>query len=131
MVGKVDMVVGKLDMVVGKEDMVVGKVDMVVSKEDMVVGKVDMVVGKVVNKAKGVERLHQKAGCALMSRIVTGAGLKRRNILKTRSLRLRISYVSADAYSSLVRQQDQHPQTQQQQQHPQALQMQSQLQLQA
>ena len=106
---------------VGKEDMVMGKVD-------MVVGKVDMVVGKVVNKAKGVERLHQKAGCALMSRIVTGAGLKRRNILKTRSLRLRISYVSADAYSSL-RQQDQHPQKQQQQ-HPQALQMQSQLQLQ-
>ena len=100
-----------------------------VGKVDMVVGKAEMVVGKVVNKAKGVERLHQKAGCALMSRIVTGAGLKRRNILKTRSLRLRISYVSADAYSSLVRQQHRHPQ--QQQQYPQALQMQSQLQLQA
>ena len=110
----------------------VGKVDLVVGKVDIVVGKVDMVVGTVVNKAETVERLHQKAGCVLMSRIVTGVGLKRRNILKTRSLRLRISYVSAGAYSSLVRRQDQHPQTQQQQQqHPQALQMQSQLQLQA
>ena len=108
----------------------VGKVDMVVGKVENMVGKVDMVVGKVVNKVEKVERLHQKAGCALMSRIVTGAGLKGRNILRTRSLRLRISYVSADAYSSLVRQQDQHPQTQQQQQQ-QALQMQSQLQLQA
>ena len=103
-----------------------------VGKVDMVVGKADIMVGKVVNKVETVERLHQKAGCALMSRIVRGAGLKRRNILKTRSLRLRISYVSADAYSSLIRQQDQHPQTQQQQQqHPEALQMQSQLQLQA
>ena len=108
----------------------VGKMDMVVGKVDIVVGKVDMVVGKVVNKAETVERLHQKAGCAVMSRIVTGAGLKRRNILKTRYLRLRISYVSADAYSSLLRQQHQHPQTQQQQR-PQALQIQSQLQLQA
>ena len=121
--------VGKVDMVVGKVDMVVGKVDMVVSKVENMMGKVDIMVGKVVNKAGTLERLHQKAGCVLMSRIVTGAGLKRHNILKTRSLRLRISYVSADAYSSL-RQQDQHPQTQQQQ-HPQALQMQSQLQLQA
>ena len=121
--------VGKVDMVMGKVDMVVSKVENMVGKVDMVVGKVNMMVGKVVNKAGTLERLHQKAGCAVMSRIVTGAGLKRRNILKTRSLRLRISYVSADAYSSLVRQQHQHPQTQQQQ-HPQALQMQSQLQLQ-
>ena len=124
--------VGKVDMLVGKVDMLMGKVDMVVSKVENMMGKVDIMVGKVVNKAGTLERLHQKAGCVLMSRIVTGVGLKRRNILKTRSLRLRISYVSAGAYSSLVRRQDQHPQTQQQQQqHPQALQMQSQLQLQA
>ena len=122
--------VGKVDMLVGKVDMLMGKVDMVVSKVENMMGKVDIMVGKVVNKAGTLERLHQKAGCVLMSRIVTGVGLKRRNILKTRSLRLRISYVSADAYSSLLSQQDQHPQTQQQQ-HPQALQMQSQLQLQA